>query len=75
MRDGLEQFGGFLQENLSNRIRARARADAPGLESWLAAENRVAQLFARSGSLNLEPRQTLLAAARDMAGAARRSAL
>jgi DNA polymerase-3 subunit delta' len=75
MRDGLEQFGGFLLENLSDRIRARARAGAAGLEPWLAVENRLVELFSRSSGLHLEPRQTLLAAARDMAGVSRRSAL
>jgi len=71
VRDGLEQFGGFLNEALAARIRARAQQGAPGLERWTRLLNRLEQDFARSSGLNLEPRQTILSAARDMAATAR----
>jgi DNA polymerase-3 subunit delta' len=73
VRDGLEQFGGFLTEALAARIRARAHHGAPGLERWVQLLNHLEQRFARSTGLNLEPRQTILSAARDLAGTARRA--
>ena len=74
-QDGLEMFGEFLSAALAMRIRARAHAGAPGLERWLAALNRLEQGFGRATGLNLEPRQTLLSAARDLSHVARRGAL
>lgn len=67
MRDGLDQFGGFLTESLADRIRARAHGGAGGLDRWVALLGRIEQGFARSTGLHLEPRQTLLSTARDMA--------
>jgi DNA polymerase-3 subunit delta' len=67
IRDGLELFGGFLLESLSARIRQRARkADAGNLEPWVALLARLDDDFSRAVGLNLEPRQTLLSAARDL---------
>jgi DNA polymerase-3 subunit delta' len=64
--DGLERFGAFLGEALAARIRARAHQGASGLERWTAALTRLKENFARSDGLNLEPKQTLLTAARDL---------
>jgi DNA polymerase-3 subunit delta' len=75
IRDGLELLGGFLVENLSNRIRARARQGAGDLEQWVALLSRLQEEFARAAGLNLEPRQTLLSAARDLSHVAQRRAL
>jgi DNA polymerase-3 subunit delta' len=66
MKDGLERFGGFLSENLSTRIRARAHQGAPNLLRWTEALTRLDNLFARSEGLHLEPKQTVLSAARDL---------
>jgi DNA polymerase-3 subunit delta' len=66
IRDGLEMFGGFLLESLSARIRARARSGAGNLEPWMALLARLEDDFSRAVGLNLEPRQTLLSAARDL---------
>ncbi|MBA2588522.1 MAG: DNA polymerase III subunit delta' [Alphaproteobacteria bacterium] len=74
-QDGLELFGEFLSASLADRIRARAYAGAPGLERWVAALNRLEQGFARAAGLNLEPRQTVLSAARDLFHVARNGAL
>ncbi|HKY19240.1 MAG TPA: DNA polymerase III subunit delta' [Rhizomicrobium sp.] len=71
MRDGLELFGGFLIEALSDRIRAKARQGAPGLDRWVALQARIEQGFARAAGLHLEPRQTVLSTARDLAQVAR----
>jgi DNA polymerase-3 subunit delta' len=71
--DGLEKFGGFLTEALSDRIRARAHQGAPGLERWTAALTRLKDAFARADGLHLEPRQTLLTTARDLSRTARRA--
>jgi DNA polymerase III subunit delta' len=74
-QDGLELFGEFLSASLADRIRAKAHAGAPGLERWVAALNRLEQGFARAAGLNLEPRQTVLSAARDLSHVARSGAL
>ena len=68
-------FGGFLLESLSDRIRARARDGAPGLERWVALLGRIEQGLARATGLHLEPRQVVLTAARDLAQTARGGAL
>jgi len=75
MRDGLEMFGNFLLESLSDRIRARARSGAAGLDRWVALQGRLEQGFARASGLNLEPRQVVLTAARDMSHVARGGSL
>jgi DNA polymerase-3 subunit delta' len=71
--DGLEKFGNFLVETLSDRIRARAHLGAPGLDRWTAVLARLKESFARADGLHLEPRQTLLSAARDLSRTARRA--
>lgn len=75
MRDGLDQFGGFLAEALADRIRARAHAGGAGLERWVQLLGRMEQGFGRATRLHLEPRQSLLTAARDMFQVARRGPL
>jgi DNA polymerase-3 subunit delta' len=73
MKDGLSRFGDFLLEALGARIRAKARAPSAHLERWTALLSRLEKDFARARGLNLEPRQTLLSAARDLARTARRA--
>lgn len=71
MRDGLDQFGSFLTEALADRIRARAHRDGAGLERWVQLLGRIERTFGRAAALHLEPRQSLLTAARDMSQVAR----
>jgi DNA polymerase III subunit delta' len=71
MRDGLPQFGGLLAEAISARIRARAHHGGANLERWVQLLGRLENSFARAAGLNLEPRQTILSAARDLAATAR----
>ena len=73
MKDGLPRFGDFLIEALAARIRAKARLSGAHLERWTALLGRLENSFARSRGLNLEPRQTILSAARDMAATAKRA--
>jgi DNA polymerase III subunit delta' len=75
MQDGLEQFGQFLTETLADRIRAKAHSGAGGLERWIMLLGRMEQGFGRATGLHLEPRQTVLSVARDLAQTARRGAL
>jgi DNA polymerase-3 subunit delta' len=75
MQDGLDQFGQFLTEALTDRIRARAHDGAGGLERWVRLLGRIEQGFGRATGLYLEPRQTVLSAARDLARTARDGAL
>jgi DNA polymerase-3 subunit delta' len=71
IRDGLEQFGEFLTQSLSDRIRAKAHGGAAGLERWVALLGRMEQNFGRAAALNLEPRQVILGTARDLSRVAR----
>jgi DNA polymerase-3 subunit delta' len=74
-RDGLEQFGEFLTQSLSDRIRAKAQGGASGLDRWVALHGRITQNFGRATALNLEPRQVVLSTARDLSRMARGGAL
>jgi DNA polymerase-3 subunit delta' len=71
LTDGVERFGGFLQESLAARIRARAATGAVHLDRWTAVLSRLEDNFSRAQGLYLEPRQTLLSAARDLSQTAR----
>jgi DNA polymerase-3 subunit delta' len=75
VQDGLELFGEFLIESLSARIRAKAHSGAAGLERWVSLRERIERGFGRAAALNLEPRQTVLSAARDLSRVARGGAL
>ncbi|MBV9991832.1 MAG: DNA polymerase III subunit delta' [Alphaproteobacteria bacterium] len=70
MTDGLEGFGQFLADALGTRIRARAGAN---LRPWLDAWEKINRSFGRSSALHLDPRQTVLGAARTLSDAARRA--
>ncbi|HEY3777308.1 MAG TPA: DNA polymerase III subunit delta' [Rhizomicrobium sp.] len=72
---GTESFGGYLAQILAERIFARARENAPDLERWAALHNRIAASFARGAALHLEPKQTILSAARALDLATRRGPL
>ena len=72
---GVELFGDFLVQSLSDRISAKAHSGAPGLERWVALLGRIEQGFGRATGLHLEPRQTVLTTARDLAHVARGGAL
>jgi DNA polymerase-3 subunit delta' len=71
--DGLQTFGMFLAEALTARIRARALAGGSHLDRWVECLDRIESRFGRTGALNLEPRQTLLATAGLLADTARRA--
>ena len=73
MKDGTPRLGAFLVEALAARIRARARAGGAGLDRWTAALGRLDERYQRSTGLNLDPRQTLLSTARDLAQTAARA--
>jgi DNA polymerase-3 subunit delta' len=72
--DGLRHFGLFLAQAISRRIRGCAqegRSDERAVELW----ERVNALFDRATGLHLEPRQTILASAREIASAKQHGAL
>ncbi|HEY0283396.1 MAG TPA: DNA polymerase III subunit delta' [Rhizomicrobium sp.] len=71
--DGLDMLGAFLTQALAERIRARALGNQPHLTRWVGALEKLSNNFARTGALHLDPRQTLLAAAREMNAAVRRA--
>ena len=75
MKDGVERFGDFLLDGLAARIRAKAEQGAPNLQRWTALLARLEDSFSRTKGLHLEPRQTVLSAARDLARTAQRSRL
>src|SRR5579871_563322 len=72
---GLDAFGGYLVQILANRILARAKVNAPNLARWVELRASLQESFARSAGLHLEPKQTILSAARATARVARRGAL
>jgi len=72
---GPDSFGGYLAQILSARILARARQDAPDLERWVDLHTTIHASFVRSAALHLEPRQTILSAARALELASRRGAV
>ncbi len=72
MTDGLELFGHFLCDAIAGRIRARALKGAPHLDRWIELLNRIDNSFARTTGLHMEPRQTVLSAARDLSKISRR---
>ena len=72
---GLDSFGGTLAQALAERISARAKKNAPGLDRWVELRAAIQESFARSAALHLEPKQTILSAARATAKVARRGAL
>ncbi len=72
--DGLRHFGVFLAQAISRRIRLRAqegRSEERAVELW----EQVNALFDRATGLHLEPRQTILASAREIGNAKRQGAL
>jgi len=71
--DGIERFGAFLTQALAARIRARAQANAAGLERWVGLLEQLNRSFVRTGALHLEPRQTVLSAAHALERTAGRS--
>ena len=71
----VERFGDFLLESLRARIRRKAQAGVPHLERWTAALARLENSFSRSNGLHLEPRQTILTSAREIANAKRHGVL
>ncbi|HXR94818.1 MAG TPA: DNA polymerase III subunit delta' [Rhizomicrobium sp.] len=73
IRDGLSRFGDFLNRALAARIRARALRSGQNLQAWTSLLTRLEESFARARGLNLEPRQTVLSAARDLSATSRRA--
>lgn len=71
---GMESFGSYLSQILTARILARAKEEAPQLDRWVELHNRMLAGFVRSSALHLEPRQTILSAARATERVARRGA-
>src|SRR5258706_13249555 len=72
--DWLRHFGVFLAQAISRRIRLRAqegRSDERAVGLW----EQVNALFDRATGLHLEPRQTILASAREIGNAKRQGAL
>jgi DNA polymerase III subunit delta' len=72
MSDGIDRFGAFLIPALADRIRARALAGDVRLDRWTALLERLKSSFVRTDALHLEPRQTILSAARALSATARR---
>ncbi|GAA0536121.1 DNA polymerase-3 subunit delta' [Rhizomicrobium palustre] len=71
--DGLDLLGDFLAQNLTERIRARAMQGQTGLHKWVDALERLRRHFARSDALHLDPRQSLIGAARELSATTRRA--
>jgi DNA polymerase-3 subunit delta' len=70
--DGLDMLGGFLTQALAERIRTRALGGQAQLNRWVGALEKLSKNFGRTEAIHLDPRQTLLTAAREMNAASRR---
>jgi DNA polymerase-3 subunit delta' len=75
MDDGLDSFGQYLVQALSDRIRARAGSSGENLHRWVELWEQLGSSFRRTDGLHLEPRQTILSASRALSETARRGAL
>lgn len=73
MTDGLEAFGTYLMQSLVERIRAKAQTGKGDLHLWVDCLNKLEASFRRSSELYLEPRQTVLSAARALSATTRRA--
>jgi DNA polymerase III subunit delta' len=73
--DGLDLLGEFLLQALAERIRSKALAGWPQMNKWVEAHERLRRSFARTDALHLDPRQTLLGAARELNAVSRRAGL
>lgn len=74
MEDGLLEFGGFLSRALAARIRARVtNAEGGRADTWVAAYERLNEIFARAAEVNMDPRQTVLSSAYAVASTKRRA--
>lgn len=73
--DGVESFGSYLAQSLSDRIRQRARKGENDLGRWVELLEKIEARFRRTDALHLEPRQTILSAARAFSATAKRGAL
>jgi DNA polymerase-3 subunit delta' len=71
--DGTDRFGAFLVLALTDRIRARAFSGAPNLDRWIVLLEQLKRSFLRTDALHLDPRQTVLSAARGISVTARRN--
>jgi DNA polymerase III subunit delta' len=71
--DGLDMLGEFLLQALAERIRAKALSGQAQMNRWVDVLERLRRSFARSDALHLDPRQTLLSAARELHGATKRT--
>jgi DNA polymerase-3 subunit delta' len=71
--DGTDRFGAFLVQALTDRIRARAFSGATNLDRWIALLEQLKRSFLRTDALHLDPRQTVLSAARGISTTARRN--
>ncbi len=71
--DGLNMLGDFMAQALTDRIRARAMAGQTGLYKWVDALERMRRHFGRTDALHLDPRQSLLSTASDLAATSRRA--
>ncbi|MGD0191950.1 MAG: DNA polymerase III subunit delta' [Rhizomicrobium sp.] len=75
MDDGVDSFGQYLVQALSERIRARARSGGGNLRYWVELSEKLHSSFRRTDGLHLEPRQTILSASRALSDTAKRGAI
>jgi DNA polymerase-3 subunit delta' len=75
MDDGVDSFGQYLVQALSDRIRARAKTGGGDLWRWVELWEKLGSNFRRTDGLHLEPRQTIVSASRALSETAKRGAL
>lgn len=77
MGDGIDTFGEFFIQALSERILSKARVEVGNtpLNRWIDLREQLIRNFARSSALHLEPKQTVLSTARALSKTARSTPL
>jgi DNA polymerase-3 subunit delta' len=71
--NGVKTFGEFFVQALSERI--RAKPGATRVDRWIELREQLIASFERSSGLHLEPKQTVLSAARALSRVARSNSL
>ena len=63
-KDGLPEFGKHLSDGIARRVRNCAFGPDDDYQGWVEAWERINHHFARAKGIHMEPRQTLINAAR-----------
>jgi hypothetical protein len=64
VKDGLAEFGDHLSDTLARRVRESSFGPEDDYRGWIEAWDEINHIFARAKGIHMEPRQTIIQAAR-----------